>query len=203
MKKFTSFVTAIFVVLFVLAPINQASAEDFSLSLKENLLNKVISSKKVWEYNDKENGIYLKLSDLRFEVSSAGILGSAKIQEFKQANAPASIINSLIKQASDAHEIGNLKFLTQVGLNEDHQKIVLKNTKFTAFNNRYLPRFLENGVILKELNKKFAKEIDGKVVYEFPKSFAVDVSKISTLQDEVILSGDLAAPCERSDTNKH
>lgn len=186
-----------FLLILLIPSFSLASAsQDFSISLKENLINKVISTKKTWEYEDKVQGIYLKLSNLKFEIINGSIIGSAKVNKFKQLNSSKNdLLGELMKHASDTNDIGTIKLLTQVGLNEDHQKIILKGTKFTSFDNRYLPRFVENNFILKELNKKFAKEIDGKIIYEFPKGFSVDIIDVKALNKEILIDGNLALPC--------
>ncbi|MDX1921264.1 MAG: hypothetical protein SFU25_11095 [Candidatus Caenarcaniphilales bacterium] len=188
----------IFLCLIFVCSLPLASrCQDFAIALNESLLNKVISSKKIWEYEDKVQGIYIKLSNLKFNIVNGNIVGSAKVNQFKQLNSSSSgviagLMPKLIQNASDMNDVGTIKLQAQVGLSESHQKIILKNTKFTSFDNRYLPRFIEDAFVLKELNKKFAKEIDGKIIYEFPKSFAVDILDVRAVNKEIIIDGNLA-----------
>jgi len=193
MKTYFLLVTCLFISL--INPV-VSKAEDFALTIKESMLNKAISSKKTWEYKDDKAGVYLKLSNLKFFLKEGFIVGNMNLDKYKQNTSTGNhTLDGLLKRASEINGIAAVQLTTQIGLAPDHHKIVLKNTKFTHFNNRYLPAFIENGFILSQLNKQFAHQIDGKVIYEFPESFQLDISDIMTSVSGIQIKGDLLMPC--------
>ena len=163
--------------------------EDFALFIKESMVNKAIASKKVWEWKDSKNGLNLKLKNLKFSFKDGYILGIADLDEIKGVSSGlGGTVDRLIKGASQS---ANVQLITQVGLSVDHKKIILQNTKFTKFDNKYLPAFVENAFILSEINRRFAKEIDGKIIYQFPQNMPLDINVLKTTHESIQVYGDL------------
>lgn len=174
-----------------------AKADDLALFIKESMVNKAVSSRRVWEWKDEKQGIHLQLTDLKFKLKDGYIIGTANLHEFdsngKRKNLNA--VDKLIKRASNYKDLAIVQLITQVGLTPDHRKVILHNTKFTQFDNRFLPGFIENTIILSEINRRFAKEIDNKVIYEFPRQMPLEISKLHTTKEAIEVYGNLIMPC--------
>lgn len=165
------------------------AAEDFALFIKESMVNKAVSSKKVWEWKDPKNGINLKIKNLKFSFRDGYILGIADLDELTGVSSGlGDAMDKFIKRASQS---ANVQLITQVGLSPDHKKIILQNTKFTKFDNKYLPTFLENAFVLNEINRRFAKEIDGKTIYQFPANMPLDINNLKITHESIEVYGNL------------
>jgi hypothetical protein len=171
-------------------------SSDFTLLLKESLLNKAIASKKNWEFFDKKAGVHIKLSDLHFVVQDGFIVGKMNLDKYEQkANFGNPLLDSLTNKISQMNNLAVVELKTEVKLSDDKRKLSLQHVRFTKFDNKYLPSFLENGLLLDELNRRFSKEINGRVVYEFPKESTVEINSIDTVPGAIRIDGNLVESC--------
>jgi hypothetical protein len=197
MQNFLNLFTVL--ILFIsLGTSSEVNADDLALFLKESMVNKVVSSKRVWEWKDEKQGVTLKLSDLKLYLKDDYILGIAHLDQFEKANTTQknlSTIDKLMKKASQMQDIAVVQMVSQVGLSADHKKVILQNTKFTQFDNKYLPGFIEKGFLLGQVNARFAKEIDGKVIYEFPASLPFEITRLKLNSQAIEIYANLLMPC--------
>ncbi len=194
MKKLVCY---LFITLFVF---HSASADDFVLFIKESMVNKAIGTRKVWEWKDEKQGVYIKLKDLNLKLKDGYILGTANLDQFEQTNkTKANVFNpmdQLLKRAANMKDLASVQLIAQVGLTPDHKRVVLQNTKFTQFDNKYLPGFIEKSFLLGEINRKFAREIDGRTLYEFPNNMPIEISNLKINREAIEVYGNLLAPCK-------
>jgi hypothetical protein len=187
----------IFISCFVFCHQQPAQAEDIALFIKESMVNKAISSKKMWEWKDEKQGVDLQLTDLKFSLKDGYIIGTANLHQFEQTGSQKNLstVDRLIRRASNYKDLAIVQLVTQVGLTPDHKRVILQNTKFTQFDNKLLPGFIEKTFVLSEVNRRFAKEIDGKVIYEFPQNMPIDINRLKTSRQAIEVYGDLIMPC--------
>ncbi len=163
--------------------------EDFVLTLKESFLTKAFANQRDFEYKD-DQGNYLKLSNLKLSLSEGFVKGSVNLDKFKQNHyTNNAALDSLIRRVAEMDNIALVKLKSEIGLSKDHQKLILKNTQFTSFDNRYLPSFIEQNFVLGELNKRFASQINGRTIYKFSDNSQVDIYNLQISGQGIQLKG--------------
>jgi hypothetical protein len=163
--------------------------EDFILTLKESFLSKAFVNQRNFEYKDNQ-GNYLKLSNLKLSLDDGFIKGSVNLDKFKQNHyTNNSVLDGLIRKVSEMDNVAVVKLKTEIGLSKDHQKLILKNTKFTSFDNKYLPAFIEQTFVLGELNRRFSSQINGQTVYKFSDNSQVDIYDLQIAKKGIQIKG--------------
>jgi hypothetical protein len=137
--------------------------------------------------------VNLKLSDLNLHLDNGIILGTAVLHEYKQiTSSPSKSLDSIVAgQISRLKDIAQIRFSTQIALSADQKRLILKNTKLTSFDNKFLPRFLEKPIEF-EINKKLEREINGQPIYEITQqNMPVEITRMEVLKTGIIITGNL------------